>query len=450
MTAPAPHQIHERSRSGFALANGSRAFAHRNYRLFFAGQGVSLVGTWMQTVAQAWLVLQLTGDPFWLGVLSAVQFLPVMILGLFGGLIADALPKRKTLIVTQTIQMLLAFALFALSVTDVVQVWQILILATLLGVTNAVDMPTRQSFAVEMVGREDVPNAVALNSAMFNGARIVGPAVAGIAIGIFGIPIAFLLNGLSFLAVIVAYAVMRDEDLRSPARYNRPSTVQAVGQTLAEGLRYVRRKEMLLLPIVIVGLASTFGMNFGVVVPALADSVLHLDATGFGFLMAATGIGSLAAALLIAFSGRPRPAVIGLGSIVLGGALLAAGLIHAFVPALLAMGMVGFGAIGMAATANTTIQLNVADELRGRVMSVYTTVFAGSTPVGGLLVGWLASRFSVDVSLLVSGALCIVTGLGGVIWLQRIRARGTVLIPARDGASSQLADGATAARAPQR
>ena len=426
-------------RAGFALANGARALRHRNYRLFFGGQLVSLVGTWMQTVAQAWLVLQLTRDPFLLGLTAAIQFLPVMLFGLFGGLIADALPKRRTLIATQASQMLLAFALFALTQAGVVEVWHILLLATLLGVTNAVDMPTRQAFAVEMVGREDVGNAVALNSAMFNGARIVGPAVAGIAIGVFGIAVAFLINGLSFLAVIFAYAAMRDEDLHSPARFGRPTTVRAVGETLAEGLRYVRRSPMLLLPITIIGLASTFGMNFGVVIPALADDVLRTDAAGFGFLMAATGIGSMVAALLIAFSAGVRPMLIGAGSILLGAGLIASGLIHAFAPALPAMALVGFGAISMAATANTTIQLNVEDQYRGRVMSVYTTVFAGSTPIGGLFAGSLASTYSVEASLIVAGVLCVATGLAAAAWLQQIRARGIAPVLAPEGIAASRA-----------
>ena len=284
------------------LANGSRAFAHRNYRLFFFGQLISLIGTWMQQVAQAWLVLQLTGDPFLLGLVAAMQFLPVMVLGLFGGLIADALPKRPTLIATQVVQMILAFVLFGLTATGAVEVWQILVLALLLGITNAVDMPTRQSFVVEMVGREDVANAVALNSAVFNGARIVGPAIAGLTIGAFDISVAFLLNGISFIAVLVGYGMMRDEELDSPPVLDRPRTVRAVGRTLADGIRYVRRTDLVLLATVTVGLVSLFGMNFGVIIPALARDVLHTDATGYGFLMAASGIGSLIAALSIAFS----------------------------------------------------------------------------------------------------------------------------------------------------
>ncbi len=416
------------------LRNGSRAFRHRNYRLFFTGQLVSLVGTWMQTVAQAWLVLQLTGDPFLLGLVAAVQFLPVLVLGLFGGLIADALPKRRTLIVTQAVQMVLAFILFGLTATGVVEVWQIIILALLLGITNAVDMPTRQSFVVEMVGRGDVANAVALNSAVFNTARIVGPAVAGLVIGAFDISIAFLLNGLSFLAVIFAYAMMRDRELVSPPVLSRPHTVREVGQTLAEGLRYVRNTDLVLLATVIVGVASTFGMNFGVIIPSLARNVLHTDAAGYGFLMAASGIGSLAAALGIAFSGRSRPSVIAGGALVLGIAEIAAAAVHLFPLAMVAMAFVGFGAIGMAATANTTIQLAVPDELRGRVMSVYTTVFVGSTPVGGLLMGWIASRYGVEVSLAVGGVACASSSaLVAYWWLRRIPAtaprRASVPVP---------------------
>ena len=425
---------------GLSLRNGSRAFTHRNYQLFFGGQAISLVGTWMQTVAQAWLVLQLTSDPIWLGLLSALQFLPVMILGLFGGLIADALPKRKTLIVTQVVQMLLAFVLFGLSVSGVVQVWEILVLATLLGVTNAVDMPTRQSFVVEMVGREDIANAVALNSAMFNGARIVGPAIAGITIGLFSISSAFLINGLSFLAVIVAYLAMRDDDLRSPAHYNRPGTVAEVRQTLGEGLRYVRRTEIVLMTTVLVGVVSTFGMNFGVMIPALAYDVLHTDAMGFGFLMAASGTGAMAAALLIAFSGRQRRVFIPAGAVLLGIGLVLGATIHVFLLAIPAMVVVGFGAVGMAATANTTIQLAVPDELRGRVISVYTTVFVGSTPVGGLIVAFIASRFGVDVSLAVGGFACVVTGVLGFAWLRRITARRVV----RDAARADAAEGSSA------
>ena len=440
--------------SGFALSNGSRAFRHRNYRLFFGGQLVSLVGTWMQQVAQAWLVLELTSDPLILGLVTALAFLPVLILGLFGGLIADALPKRKTLIGTQTVQMLLAFTLFALVVTDTVQVWQILVLATLLGITNAVDMPTRQAFTVEMVGREDVANAVALNSAVFNGARIVGPAIAGLTIGFFGgdVSAAFLINGLSFLAVIIAYAAMRDDELRVTGDYTRPTTMSQVRSSLADGLQYVRRHDLVLLMTITVGLASTFGFNFGVIIPALAKDVLGTDATGYGILMAATGIGSLVAALGIAFSGRSRPVLAPVGAIILGVALAATSLVHLFPVALVTMLFVGFGAIAMAATANTTIQLAVPDELRGRVISVYTTVFVGSTPLGALMMGWIASTYGVPASFAVAGIGCLVTGALAIPWLARIQARRGVRLaaPASLGRSSiEAAPGGPLATGPR-
>jgi MFS family permease len=397
----------------------------------------------MQQVAQAWLVLELTRDPFVLGLVTALAFLPVLILGLFGGLIADALPKRRTLMATQAVQMTLAFVLFGLVASGRVEVWHILVLAALLGITNAVDMPTRQAFTVEMVGRDDVANAIALNSAIFNGARIIGPAVAGLTIGAFGgdVSAAFLINGFSFLAVIVAYGAMRQADLHHPPALVRPHSVGEVRETITDGLRYVRRTELVLLATVTVGVVSTFGMNFGVTIPALAQQVLHTDATGFGFLMTATGVGSLVAALSIAFSGRSRPVIIPLGAIVLGVALAAAALISAFAPALVAMLFVGFGAIAMAATANTTIQLAVPDELRGRVISVYTTVFVGSTPFGGLLMGWVASAFGVETSLAVGGIGSLAAGLLVLAWMRRIR--GAALLSPAVPAARPVSAGTT-------
>jgi MFS family permease len=407
----------------FVDFHGWRAFRHRNYRLFFGGQAISLVGTWMQQVAQGWLVLQLTGDPLILGLTAAAQFTPVLFLGLFGGLIADQLPKRQILIVTQIVAMVLALALFVLTATGLVQVWHVLVLALLLGATNAIDMPTRQSFAVEMVGRDDVANAVGLNSALFNASRILGPAMAGLTIGAFDISIAFLLNGLSYLAVILAYLVMRDEDLRPAPRIDRPSSVRDVVDTLAEGLRYVRHTPVVLLAVVVVGTVATFGMNFSVLTPPLAQDVLHSDASGFGFLMAASGIGSLAAALGIAFAGRARTAFIAWGAIVLGVAELILSVSRSFPLSLVAMALIGFGGIGMAATANTAIQLTVPDRLRGRVMSVYTTVFAGSTPIGGLLLGGLASASGVPIALLAGGAVSALVGIAAIVWLRRARVR---------------------------
>ncbi len=399
---------------------GARAFRHRNYRLFFAGQAISLVGTWMQQVAQGWLVLQLTHDPLWLGLVSVAQFGPVIIFGLFGGVIADQLPKRKTLIVTQTVAMLLAFALFALTATGVVEVWMVMVLGALLGLSNAVDMPTRQSFAVEMVGREDMANAVGLNSALFNASRVLGPAAAGLLIGAFGTSIAFLINGISFIAVIVAYLAMRDSELRPAPPIARPRSANAVIESLREGAHFVRSTPIVLLAVTIVGLVATFGMNFQILVPPLADSVLNVGASGYGFLMAASGLGSTVAALWVAFSRRPSPTVIATGAIALGlGSVVLAA--STFFPlSLLAMVIAGAGGIAMAVTANTTIQLSVPDQLRGRVMSVYTTVFAGSVPAGGLLMGAIASAWSVQLSLLIGALLSLASGIGAWVWLRRL------------------------------
>lgn len=416
MTVPRP------SLAAVVSFRGWRALRHRNYRIFFVGQLVSLIGTWMQSVAQGWLVLQLTGDPFWLGVVAAAQFGPVLVLGLFGGLLADGLPKRRTLIVTQTIAMLLALALFGLTVTGAVQVVHIVVLALLLGCVNAIDMPTRQAFAVEMVDRGDIGNAVALNSAVFNGARVVGPAIAGLTIGATDISVAFLANGLSFLAVIFAYLAMDVRSLTSAPRMARPTTFRDVVANLAEGLTYVRTTPVVLLSILVIGLVSTLGMNFSVVVPALARDVLHVGASGYGFLMSASGVGSFTVALAIAFGRRSRLALVGLGAAALGGAELVLAASGSFGVSLVAMFVVGLGGIAMAATGNTTIQLHVPDRLRGRVMSVYTTVFVGSTPIGGLIAGALASAYGVPTAIAIGGAGSLLVGLAGYAWYRRIRA----------------------------
>ncbi|MEO8230224.1 MAG: MFS transporter [Chloroflexota bacterium] len=403
----------------FARLEGMSAFRHRNFRLFWAGQQVSLIGTWMQNIAEDWLVLTLTGDPFWLGVVTAAQFAPVLVFGLFGGIVADSLPKRRTLVATQTIAMALAFVLAVLTLTHEIQVWQVILIAFILGCTSAVDMPTRQSFVIEMVGRQDIGNAVALNSATFNAARIVGPAVAGVLIGIFDIGVAFVINGLSFVAVLASLLAMRPTELRPSVRVALPRSAREVVSNLAEGLRYVRHTPLVLLAVGVVGLVSTAGMNFGVVIPAFAKDVMGTGAEGYGFLMAASGVGSLLAALTIAFRGRPDPRIIVAGAILLGVLEVALGFTRAMPLALLCMFGIGVGGISMAAMANTTIQLNVPDMLRGRVLAVYATVFAGSTPIGGLAFGVLASAIGSAFAVTVGGAVALVVGLGAAVWAWR-------------------------------
>lgn len=407
------------NRASIKSSRGLSAFGHRNYRLFFGGQLISLIGTWMTAVAQSWLILQLTGNPFDLGLLTVAQFGPVLVLGLFGGLIADGLPKRRTLYVTQTVAMGVSFALFLLTVTGAVQVWEVFALAAIMGVRNAVDMPTRQAFAVEMVGREDVSNAVALNSAMFNGARIIGPALAGLAIGAFGVPIAFLIDAISFLAVLAGLFLMREADLRPAPRFDRPTSATEVFSNLAEGLHYVRRTGIVLLAVVVIGVVATFGINFSILIPPLADDVLHVGASGYGFLMAASGLGSLVAALAIAFGGTRAVRML-IGAAVLGVAEVLIGAITSYPADLILMFAAGAGAITMMATANTVIQLEVPDELRGRVMSVYLTVFAGTSPIGGLLFGAIAANAGAKEAIWIGGAVSFVAAIVGYVWYRRL------------------------------
>lgn len=410
---------------GVANVNALRALRHRNFRLFFGGQAISLAGSWMQSVAQAWLVLTLTNDPLILGVVAAAQWTPVLVLGLFGGLIADALPKRPTLIALEAVMAALAVVLGLLTLTGVVEVWMILVLAILLGCVNAVEMPVRQAFAVEMVGRDDVVNAIALNSATFNAARVIGPAVAGITIAAFDLSIAFFINGASFLAVIVGLLAMRPGELRTPPPIPRPHSVREVLASVGEGITYSRRTPAVLLPVVVVGLAATIGMNFQVTIPPFARDVLRGDAAAFGFLMAASGLGSVAAALYLATRRRPSAWAIAVGATLLGAGLLLTAALPIYAVAVPALALAGFGAIWMAANGNTLIQATVPDELRGRVISVYTTVFAGSTPIGALFAGFLASRWGAVAALAVGGALTIAVGLTALFWVRRHRAIAT-------------------------
>ncbi len=405
-------------------ASALRAMRHRNFRLFFGGQAISLVGSWMQAVAQSWLILTLTDDPLMLGVVAAAQWTPVLVLGLFGGLIADALPKRQTLVALEAVMASLAIVLGLLTLTGLVEVWMILVLAVLLGCVNAVEMPVRQAFAVEMVGREDVVNAVALNSATFNAARVVGPAIAGVTIAVFDLSVAFFINGFSFLAVIAGLLMMRADELRTPPPIPRPTSVREVVTSVGEGITYVRWTPAVLLPVVVVGLAATIGMNFQVTIPPFARDVLSGNSASFGFLMTASGVGSVAAALLLATRRHPSSWAIAGGAAMLGLGLLATAAVPSYAVAIPALAFAGFGAIWMAANGNTLIQATVPDALRGRVLSVYTTVFAGSTPIGALFAGAIASRWGALAALAVGGALTVAVGIGALLWVRRHRGVG--------------------------
>lgn len=397
------------------------ALRHRNFRLFWAGQLVSLSGTWMAQVAQGWLVLRLTDEPLAVGVVIAAQYAPVLAFGLLGGVIADALPKRRTLVAVQSLMALVAFTLAALVVSGQVQVWQVIVLAALLGLGNAIEMPTRQAFVMEMVGREDVANAVALNSAAFNGTRILGPAVAGLLIAGPGEAACFVVNGFSYLAAIAGLLAIRPAELRAAPSAAVERSVGAVRRQLAEGLRYTVATPAILLPLAVLGLVSTAGMNFQTLMPVMARDVLAVGSEGLGFLLAASGVGSLAAALAIAFGLRPARRLLLAGALGLGVFEVLFALTRLFpISLLLAFGM-GIGVIALAATANTTIQLMAPDALRGRVMSVYVTVFAGSTPIGGLFAGSIASAWGAPAAFLAGGLVSIAVALGAAIAVARER-----------------------------
>lgn len=406
---------HAGPRPGRAPA-GLQVFRWRNFRLFYTGQLISLVGTWMQAVAQDWLVLELTNDPVALGAVAAAQFLPVLVLGLFGGVVADAVPKRVGLLVTQGTACVLALILGLLVLAGHVQVWQVMTMAFCLGIVNAFDMPIRQSFVVEMVGREDIASAVALNSAAFNAARVVGPAVAGVLIGLIGLAPLFLLNSASYLVVIAGYLMMDVQQLHTPLRRFLDRSVRGVTDSLVEGLRYVRATPIILLCISLIGVVSLFALNFPVFGPLVARQVLHGGAETYGFLMAAAGVGSLVSALMLAFGGRAT-----LGRVFVGGTLAGLGVVGAGFSSMLPVSMallalVGWSTVAIGATTNTIIQLAVPDDLRGRVMSVYTTVFAGATPIGSLLMGGLASRVGVTVTMAFAGVVTIAFTALAAIW----------------------------------
>jgi predicted MFS family arabinose efflux permease len=373
----------------------------------------------MQVVAMGWLVLDLSQDPFTLGLLGAASYGPLLVFGLFGGLVADRLPKRRTLILAQAAEMILAIALFTLTISGRIEVWQILMLALGFGLVEAIGTPTRHAFVIEIVGREDVANAIALNVSMFNVARVVGPAVAGVLITTTGIASVFLVNALSYLAVIVALVGMRPEELHSPPPIRRSHGTRGALADLAEGIRFVAGEPFLRLVVVALGIVSVFGINFEVLGPPLARNVLGTDAAGFGFLMSGYGAGALAAALAIAFVGT-RPMIVAIGAAILGVSELALAGSGSLSVSVILMALAGLGAIAMGTTGNLTLQLGAPDQLRGRVVSLYTVVFDGTAPIGGLIMGAIASGAGVAAALAIGGAFSLVAGLGVAFTLQRL------------------------------
>jgi MFS family permease len=380
-----------------------RALAHRNYRLFVAGQLTSLIGTWMQMVAQAWLVYRLTGSSLQLGLVGFAGQIPMFLLPAVGGGIADRWPRRRVLLLTQTAMMLLAFVLAALALTGAVRIWHVFVLASLLGVANAIDMPTRQAFVVEMVGKSDLVNAIALNSSMVNGARLVGPAVAGVLVAAVGEGWCFLLNGLSFLAVIAGLAAMR------LPRSTHAAPAGGMLRHAVEGFGFVVKSPPIRALLLLLGCMSLMAMPYTVLGPVIAEQVLHGGPQAYGLLMSAAGVGSLVGAAALAAK-RTTQGLFTWTAMAAGGSgvsliLFSFSRVLWLSAALLVPA--GFCMMIQMASSNTLIQSMVPDRLRGRVMAVYAMMFLGMTPFGALLAGVLAHPLGAPATVGLGGAVCL-------------------------------------------
>jgi len=376
-----------------------------NYRLYLGGQSISLSGTWMQSVAQGWLVLELTGSGTAIGLVLALQFLPVLLFGPLGGVVADRFDKRHILFATQAAAGLLAASLGLLVLFDVVRLWMVYVVATALGFVNLVDNPTRQTFIFEMVGPDQLTNAVSLHSVLVNVARVIGPAVAGALILTVGLAPCFLINAASYLAVIAALAAMRAGDLRpGPRQPRRP------GQ-LREGLRYVGRTPALLTPLLMMAVIGTLTYEFGVVLPLLARFTFGGDAGTFSTMTACMGAGAVVGGLLAAAAGRRRPTALALAAIAFGTVQLAAAAAPHLWVAFALLVLVGAASINFMALGNATLQLASVPEMRGRVMALWAVAFMGTTPVGGPLVGWVAERLGPRYGLGLGGLAALLSGL---------------------------------------
>ncbi|HEY8324518.1 MAG TPA: MFS transporter [Ktedonobacterales bacterium] len=392
------------------------ALRFRNFKLFWLGQVVSVTGTFMQSTAQQWLVLTLSKNPLALGLTGALQFGPSLLLGPFAGAIIDRYPRRNILYVTQIAQAALAAVLWLLTFTNVVQLWNVYLLAFLLGLFTAIDNPTRQAFVSEMVPQSHMLNAISLNSVQFNVARIIGPAIAGGMIAVLGIPLMFLLNAISFIAVLTGLAMMRAREL-----YITPRAANALHglRAMSEGVRFIWADRDVRITFLLITVIGTLGFNFNVLLPLLAKVTLHAGSAEFGLLTSALGAGALAGALMLARrGGKPSHAIL-LSTAALFGLMEAlAGQTHSLIVTLIFIAATGAMMSTFSASANTTVQLSAPPEMRGRVMSVYTTIFIGSTPIGNLATSEIAAALGVPISFLFTGLPCVVVA-GVAAWLWR-------------------------------
>ncbi|MEU8848748.1 MFS transporter [Streptomyces sp. NPDC048564] len=413
-SAPAPTTHESPPARGPRKSSMFSSLKVRNYRLFFLGQVVSNTGTWMQRIAQDWLVLSLTGSATAVGITTALQFLPMLLFGLYGGVLVDRLPKRRTLLVTQTSMAVTGIALAVLTLSGHVQVWHVYLAAFVVGLATVIDNPARQSFVSEMVGPDQLQNAVSLNSANFQSARLVGPAVAGLMITGVGTGWAFLANGLSFVAPLAGLLLMRDRELYAVERAPRGK-----GQ-MREGLRYVAGRPELMWTIVLAGFVSTFGFNFPVYLSAFADDVFDAGAGSYSLFNTLMAVGSLVGALLAARRGTARMRVLVAGAVAFGTMEIVA----AFAPSLwlFALLMAPIGMFGMTVnvTANSSIQMATDPSMRGRVMALYMMVFMGGAPLGAPIAGWITDAYGVRAGLAVGGAITAVAAVTIALVLARV------------------------------
>jgi MFS family permease len=437
------------------LKRGFAALGIRNYRLYWSGQVVSLIGTWMQQVSLPWLVLVLDGSGLQLGFVAVLQFGPAMVLAPFGGVLADRIDKRRALIATQIAAACQAFVLFLLTATGVVEIWMVFGMAFWLGLVNAIDMPIRQALAADLVPRHILANAIALNSMAFNSARVLGPALAGVIIAAgaaltgsatAGVAANLAINTLTYTGVLGGLLLMNPLEIR---RHERPDRYPSVLASLREGLAYSVQTPLVLWPLILLAGIAAFGFNFQILLPLFSREVLGLNADGYGALFAALGIGSLAGSLTLAFMRQRRA----LPLMLIGGVAFAALLVgiaaspSAWIAAPFIVGA-GYASMLMINTINATVQANVADNLRGRVMSLYVTVFAGSAPLGGLFAGVVAEAFGTPLAF-VAGAVLSVGVLVIVAWgLRRASSRGSLGVTLIDSSSRRPASGQREARSP--
>jgi MFS family permease len=390
-----------------ALRRSVSSLSVPNYRRYFVGQVVSVSGNWMQIVAEVWLILKLTGSGTAVGLVAALQFAPILLFGAFGGMLADRVPKRRLLQLTQTAMAVPALSLFALYVTGAVEPWMVFALVFLRGTINSIDNPTRQSFVIEMVGADRVVNAVSLNSVIVHASRIAGPAVAGAVISVWGVGPCFILNVATFAAMIVALRAMDPSELESA-----PIVPRQKG-ALRAALRYVRATPALRVPLLMMALVGTLSFNFLVILPLLARFSFDKPASGYASLMIAMGIGSVLGALVAGARGRVSNRLLVGSSALFGALILAVAVAPTIELAALALVPLGAASVTFAAGVNSALQLAVDPEMRGRVMALYSMVFLGSTPIGGPLVGWLAQAAGPRASLALGGGAALLAGLAG-------------------------------------